>query len=142
MTTSPPQRTGGPPVQGPRLSYPELKAMAIEFLKSHRSGIFATGKRDGSPQQSYLGYTFNGTDVIIETGDSAAKVKNARKRPSVSLAVNEGPTCVVVYGNARLLQGAEAEAYLGKPAGNGSQPGEPTLIVFTPETWRWARLQG
>jgi len=142
MTTTPPQRIGGPPPQGPRLSYPELKAMAIEFLKNHRAGIFATGKRDGSPQQSYLGYTFNGTDVIIETGDSSAKVKNARKRPLVSLAVNEGPTCVVVYGSARLMQGAEAEAYLGKPPGNGSQPGEPTLIVFAPETWRWARLQG
>lgn len=126
----------------PRRSYAELKALAEEFLKNHRSGIFATGKRDGTPQLSYLGYTFNGTDVVIATGDSTAKVKNIRKRPGVSLAVNEGATCVVVYGSARLLQGEEAEAYLGEPPGNGSQPGEPTLIVFAPQTYRWARLLG
>ena len=142
MTTAQPRPTGGPPPAGPRKTYAELKVMAEEFLKSHRSGIFATGKRDGTPQLSYLGYTFNGTDIVIATGDSTAKVKKARKRPGVSLAVNEGPTCVVVYGEARLLQGAEAEAYLGEAPGNGSQPGEPTLIVFAPETWRWARLQG
>ncbi len=126
----------------PRRSYAELRALAEEFLKNHRSGIFATGKRDGTPQLSYLGYTFNGTDIVIATGDTTAKVKNIRKRPGVSLAVNEGPTCVVVYGNARLLQGTEAEAYLGEPPGNGSQPGVPTLIVFAPETYRWARLLG
>ena len=138
MTSIPP----GYPGAGQRRPYAELKAMAEEFLRTHRSGIFATGKRDGTPQLSYLGYTFNGTDVVIATGDTTAKVKTVRKRPGVSLAVNEGPTCVVAYGNARLLQGAEAEAYLGEPPCNGSQPGEPTLIVFTPETWRWARLLG
>jgi len=49
---------------------------------------------------------------------------------------------VVVYGTARLLKGAEAEAYLGRPPGGGMQRGTPTLIVFAPETYRWARLEG
>ena len=131
MTTTPPRKT-----------FEELKVIADEFLKNHRLGILATGKRDGSPQQSILGYSFNGTDVVIQTGDETAKVKNLRKRPGASLAVTDGPTCVVVYGQARLLQGAEAEAYLGEAPGSGRQRGTPTLIVITPETYRWARLEG
>ena len=126
----------------PRRTRAELQAMAEEFLKSHRLGIFATGRRDGSPQQSILAYRFDGTDVVISTGSEAAKVKNARKQPRVSLAVSDGPTCVVVYGAARLLQGAEAEAYLGEPPSSGRQGGTPTLIVFAPDTYRWARLEG
>lgn len=127
----------------PRKTYEERKAQAEAFLRAHTLGILATGRRDGSPQQSVLRYTYTDAgDVVIATADSAAKVKNARKNPGVSLAVNDGPTCVVVYGQARLLQGAEAEAYLGEAPGNGSQPGEPTLIVFTPSTFRWARLDG
>jgi general stress protein 26 len=126
----------------PRRTRAELQAMAEDFLKNHRLGIFATGRRDGSPQQSILAYRFDGGDVVISTGSEAAKVKNARKRPRVSLAVSDGPTCVVVYGTARLLQGAEAEAYLGEPPSSGRQGGTPTLIVFAPETYRWARLEG
>jgi general stress protein 26 len=126
----------------PRRTRAELQAMAGEFLKNHRLGVFATGKRDGSPQQSILAYRFDGADVVISTGSDTAKVKNARKRPRVSLAVTDGPTCVVVYGNARLLQGAEAEAYLGEAPGSGRQTGTPTLIVFAPDTYRWARLEG
>jgi len=126
----------------PRRSYDEMKALADEFLKGQRLGIFATGKRDGTPQQSILGYTFNGTDIVIQTGSDTAKVKNARRLPGVSLAVSDGPTCVVVYGNARLLQGDEAEKYLGEAPGSGRQRGTPTLIVFSPDQYRWARLEG
>jgi nitroimidazol reductase NimA-like FMN-containing flavoprotein (pyridoxamine 5'-phosphate oxidase superfamily) len=126
----------------PRPSFGEQKVKADEFLKNHRSGIFATGKRDGSPQQSILGYRFDGTEVVINTGDETAKVKNIRKNPRVSLAVVEGPTCVVVYGEARLLQGTEAEAKVGGPVHSAQQRGTPTLIVFSPETYRWARLDG
>jgi len=126
----------------PRKTFEELKVLADEFLKNHRLGVLATGKRDGTPQQSILGYKFDGKDIVIQTGDETAKVKNLRKRPGVSLAVTDGPTCVVVYGEARLLQGAEAEAYLGEAPGSGRQRGTPTLIVFAPETYRWARLEG
>lgn len=125
-----------------RKTFAELRVLADEFLKSHRLGVLATGKRDGSPQQSILGYAFDGADIVISTGSDTAKVKNLRKRPQLSLAVTDGPTCVVVYGTARLLQGAEAEAYLGRKPESGRQGGEPTLIVFAPETYRWARLEG
>lgn len=126
----------------PRRTFAELKAKADEFLKAHTLGVLATGKRDGSPQQSILRYRFDGTEVVINTGDAAAKVKNIRKNPRVSLAVTDGPTCVVLYGEARLLQGAEAEAHEGGPVESGRQGGTPTLIVFRPDTYRWARLDG
>ncbi len=126
----------------PRSTYTELKAMAEEFLKDRHLGVFATRRRRAGPQLSILSYNFNGKDVVISTGDTTAKVKNIRKRPQVSLAVTDGPRCVVVYGDARLLQGAEAEAYLGSPPGSGRQGGTPTLIVFSPDTYRWARLEG
>ena len=74
MTTTPPRKT-----------FEELKVIADDFLKNHRFGILATGKRDGSPQQSILGYRFDGTNILIQTGDDTAKVKNLRKRPGASL---------------------------------------------------------
>jgi pyridoxine/pyridoxamine 5'-phosphate oxidase len=126
----------------PRKTYAELLVIAQDFLKERHLGILATGRRKGTPQQSILSYNFDGKDVVISTGDVTAKVKNIRKRPGVSLAVTDGPRCVVVYGTARLLQGAEAEGYLGRPAASGRQGGTPTLIVFAPETYRWARLEG
>lgn len=126
----------------PRKTYQELRAMAREFLGERRLGIFATGRRDGTPQQSIVGYRFHGEEIVINTGSETAKVKNIRRRPRVSLAVTDGPRCVVVYGEARLLAGGEAEAYLGEPVASGRQGGTPTLIVFAPETYRWARLEG
>lgn len=126
----------------PRKTYAELKVMADEFLRDHQLGVFATGRGNGAPQQSIIAYTFVGDDIVISTGSDTAKVKNIVKRPGISLAVTDGPTCVAASGEARLLQGAEAEQYLGRPPGSGRQSGIPTLIVFTPQTYRWARLEG
>lgn len=127
----------------PRKSYAELKAMAEQFMKDHRLGVLATTRRSGMPQQSIVGYQFDGKDVVVSTGDNTAKVKNIRRQPLVSIAVTDGPTCVVVSGEARLLQGAEAKAYLGgEEPGSGRQTGTPTLIVFGAASYRWARLEG
>ena len=126
----------------PRKTYDELRAMADEFLRGHRLGILATGRSSGTPQQSIVSYTFGGSDVVVSTGSDTAKVKNISRRAGVSLAVTDGPTCVVVYADARLLQGDEAQEYLGEPPSSGRQGGTPTLIVFSPETYRWARLEG
>ena len=116
--------------------------MAEQYLKDHRLGVLATERGSGMPQQSIVGYQFDGSDIVVSTGSDAAKVKNIRRRPGVSIAVTDGPTCVVVSGQARLLDGAEAETYLGEPAGSGRQTGTPTLIVFPAESYRWARLEG
>ena len=71
----------------PRRSFAEMKVLADEFLASHRLGILATSKRDGTPQQSILGYAIKGTDIVISTGSDTAKVKNLRKRPGVIRSV-------------------------------------------------------
>lgn len=126
----------------PRRTMAELTAMADEFLKDHQLGVLATGRRDGSPQQTILSYRFNGREFFMTTGADTAKVKNIRKRPGVSFAVSEGPTCVVVYGTARLLQGAEAEARMSDAPPVGLPRGTVTLITFTPEMYRWARIEG
>jgi nitroimidazol reductase NimA-like FMN-containing flavoprotein (pyridoxamine 5'-phosphate oxidase superfamily) len=104
----------------PRKTYEELHAMAVEFLTNHRLGVLATGRSAGTPQQSIIAYSFDGDDVVVRTGGETAKVKNIGRRSGVSLAVTDGPTCVVVYGEARLLQGDAAEQYLG--AGRPSTP--------------------
>ena len=80
----------------PRRTYQEMKALADEFLKERRRGIFATGRRDGSPQLTILAYRFDGTEIVINTGSETPKVKNIRKRPRASLAVPDGPRCEVV----------------------------------------------
>ena len=53
----------------PRSRFAELKVKADEFLKAHSLGVLATGKRDGSPQQSILAYRFDGSEITINTGD-------------------------------------------------------------------------
>ena len=126
----------------PRKTYPELKAMADEFLRSHQLGVLATSRGDGTPQQTIVGYSFHGDEIVIRTGSDAAKAKNTRRRPGVSFAVTDGPTCVVVYGEVRLLDCAEAEQYLGEAPDSGRQSGVPTLLVLAPQTYRWARLEG
>jgi PPOX class probable F420-dependent enzyme len=78
----------------------------IDFLKSHRLGVLATGRRDGSPQQALIAYHFDGTDFAISTRSPSAKAKNIRRRQRVSLAVSDGPRVVVVYGRARLVSEA------------------------------------
>lgn len=126
----------------PTKTYPELKAMAEQFLKDRTLGVLATSRASGMPQQSIIAYRFDGSEVAVSTASETAKVKNIRRRPGVSIAVTDGPTCVVVSGQARLLDGAEAEAYWGEPVGSGRQTGTPTLIVFAAESYRWARLEG
>ncbi len=126
----------------PRKSYSELREMAERFLTDHRLGVLATTRSSGTPQQSIVSYRFNGQDVVVNTGSETAKVKNLRRRSGVSIAVTDGPICVVVSGQARLLAAAEAESYLGEAVSSGRQGGTPTLIVFGADSYRWARLEG
>ncbi len=78
--------------------------LVVSFLKEHRLGVLATGRRDGSPQQSLIGYQFDGSDFVISARAPSAKAKNIRKRPGVSLAVNDGGSVVIVFGRARVVR--------------------------------------
>jgi PPOX class probable F420-dependent enzyme len=128
--------------------------LIVDFLKSHRLGVLATGRRDGSPQQALVAFNFDGRDIALNTSDQSAKAKNARRRPRVSLTVVDGRQAVVVYGTARIVRGEEAQPYRERltpprPAGETPAPqrqrsadaGEQIIIVLTPERYFGSRLQ-
>lgn len=82
----------------------EVDQAVIDYLKEHRLGVLATGRRDGSPQQALIAYQFDGSDFVISTRAPSAKAKNIRRQPRVSLTVTDGPRFVVVYGQARIIR--------------------------------------
>lgn len=71
------------------------------FLEAHQWAVLATGRRDGSPQQSMIGYAVDDEGRILVSAKSyTAKWHNARRLPLVSLTVPEGREHLVVYGEA------------------------------------------
>ncbi len=44
-------------------SYQELRKLAEQFLLKHKFGILATGRKNGTAQQSLFYYNYNGTDI-------------------------------------------------------------------------------
>ena len=76
----------------------------LDYIQQHRSGVLATTNRSGSPQQTLIGYRFNGNDIAISTRAESLKVKNISKRPQVSLAVVDGRNQVIVYGRAKIVR--------------------------------------
>ena len=142
----------------------EVDAAVIEFLKTHRLGVLATGRRDGSPQQALIAYQFDGHDFGISTRAPSAKAKNVRKQPRVSLTVSDGPRVVVVYGRASLVREPEEvlRYYLTRlvsprpSAGSGQGQAEPVdpealrrrlgkeervVLVITPEKYLPSRFE-
>ena len=86
----------------------EANAVALEFLKEHRLGVLATGRRDGSPQQALVAYHFDGTNFAIRTGGKSAKARNLRRGARASLLVADGGSAVTVYGEARVVDDVAA----------------------------------
>ena len=81
------------------------------FLREHRLGALATGRRDGSPQQTLISYDYDGADLVIQTGGESAKARNITRLPRVSLLVPDGGRNLVVYGAAEVLRsGSERRA--------------------------------
>ncbi|MEZ4491996.1 MAG: TIGR03618 family F420-dependent PPOX class oxidoreductase [Dehalococcoidia bacterium] len=76
------------------------------FLRDHRLGVLATGRKDGSPQASTIMYVYHDGEVIISVTEDRAKWVNAIRQPKVALVVLDGRKQLVLYGNAR---GVEAD---------------------------------
>lgn len=81
-----------------------------EYLTAHDLGILATGRRDGSPQQSMISYFFDGTAALMSVTKDRAKYRNAARQPPVSLLVPDGRRQVVLYGTAEVLDGAARDS--------------------------------
>jgi PPOX class probable F420-dependent enzyme len=96
-----------------------------EFLQSHRLCVFATGRRDGSPQQSYIGYQYDGKQLLLGGQETSFKMKNLRRNPGCSMVVTDGRGFLLVYGTAELV-GEESEmAKLQERFGPRAAPPRP-----------------
>jgi PPOX class probable F420-dependent enzyme len=135
---------------------PEIAA----YLREHRLCVFATGRKDGSPQVSLIGYQFDGNDFLLSCQATSFKAKNLRRQPRASLAVTDGRRELLVYGRARIVEDeAEMTALQarfgpreGPPrpqpqAGQAPPPpprpmGRRVNILFTPDMYIAERMNG
>jgi PPOX class probable F420-dependent enzyme len=78
----------------------------LAFVAEHRWGVLATVKRDGRPQLSNVGYSYDTESQLFRVSVTAdrAKTRNLRADPRVTLHVASKDfwTWVVVEGTAEL----------------------------------------
>ena len=79
---------------------PEGGLDADKWLREHSLCSLATGRRDGSPQLSLVGYGYDGHDIVISTTSDRPKWINSKRQPKLALLVQDGRQYVVVYGRA------------------------------------------
>jgi PPOX class probable F420-dependent enzyme len=79
------------------------------YLAGRQLAVVATGRRDGSPQQSMATYFFDGTHILISITRDRAKYANVRRQPRVSVLVADGRRQLVVYGTAEAIEGVERD---------------------------------
>ncbi len=119
------------------------------FLESHIWAVLATGRSDGSPQQSMVGYVVDGEGrLVVSAKRYTAKWKNACRNPKVSVLVPDGRTNLVIYGNAETIDAdplrAELTADVFARIAGSERPDpaslvptldeqERTVILITPE---------
>lgn len=106
-----------------------------EFADAHIWAVLATGRADGSPQQSMIGYLVDEEGrILISAKSYTAKWKNALRQPRVSLTVPDGRAHLVVYGHAETIEHdperAEATARLFGLLSGSAAP-DPASIVPT-----------
>lgn len=82
----------------------EITHGIVEYLQGHRTGILATQKKSGAPQQTLIAYHFDGANFAISTRAATQKAKNISARPEVSLAVIDGQKQLIAYGPATVIR--------------------------------------
>lgn len=105
------------------------------FLESHIWAVLATGRSDGSPQQSMVGYVVDGEGrLVVSAKRYTAKWKNACRNPKVSVLVPDGRTNLVIYGNAETIDADPLRAELTADVFAriaGSERPDPASLVPT-----------
>jgi nitroimidazol reductase NimA-like FMN-containing flavoprotein (pyridoxamine 5'-phosphate oxidase superfamily) len=99
-----------------------------QFLQAHRLCVFATGRKDGSPQQSYIGYQYDGKQFLLGGQASSFKMKNLARNPGCSLIVTDGRGFLLVYGTAELIEDEAEMAKLQERFGPRAAPPRPANI--------------
>ena len=113
----------------------------LEFLRSHRWAVLATGRADGSPQQSMVGYAVDDDlRLLVSAKSYTAKWKNASRQPKVCLTVPDGRVHLVVYGEVEPIDADPLRAELtaeifGALSGNLA-PDHTTIIPMLDEQQR------
>jgi len=104
-----------------------------KYLDEHLWAVLATGRADGSPQQSMIGYAVDDEGrLVISAKAYTAKWKNALRQPKVSVTVPDGRAHLVIYGNAEAIDAdplrAELTALVFARMG-GTDPLDPATLV-------------
>jgi PPOX class probable F420-dependent enzyme len=85
----------------------------LAYANDHLWAVLATGRSDGSPQQSMVGYVIDDEGRIVVSAKAyTAKWKNAVRQPKVSLTVPDGRAHLVVYGTAETIDADPLRAEL------------------------------
>jgi PPOX class probable F420-dependent enzyme len=111
---------------------PEVTPEVTQFLQGHRLCVFATGRKDGSPQQSYIGYQFDGRQFLLGGQATSFKMRNLRRNPGCSMLVAEGRGFVLVYGTAELVEDEGEMAKLQERFGPRAAPPRPEGAAAPP----------
>jgi PPOX class probable F420-dependent enzyme len=83
---------------------PEGGLDADKWLRDHTLCTLATGRRDGSPQQTLVSYGYDGKQILISTAVDRAKWLNSKRQQRVSLLIQDGRQYVVVHGRAEHVE--------------------------------------
>lgn len=78
-------------------------AQRRQFVRDHRTAIFAYGRKNDGPAMTALYYVMDGEDILITTMRARAKAKAVQRDPKVSLCVldeNWPPTYITVFCDA------------------------------------------
>jgi PPOX class probable F420-dependent enzyme len=111
------------------------------FLRDHLWAVLATSRRDGSPQQSMVGFVLDDEGrLVVSTKSYTAKWKNAMRQPQVSLAVTDGRAHLVVYGEAEAIDRDPARAELTADVfarlSGGTRPDPESIVALLDEQRR------
>jgi PPOX class probable F420-dependent enzyme len=114
----------------------EWDADHLTYAKDHLWAVLATGRSDGSPQQSMVGYVVDDEGRLVVSAKAyTAKWKNAVRQPRVSVTVPDGRAHLVIYGTAETIDAdplrAELTADVFAALGGGGDRPDPADIVDT-----------
>ena len=105
----------------------------LDFARAHVWAVLATGRADGSPQQSMVGYLVDDEGrLLISAKAYTAKWKNAVRQPKVSVTVPDGRVHLVVYGDVEAIDADPVRAELTAQvfgALSGNPAPDPASII-------------
>lgn len=115
-----------------------------EFVRSHRTAVFATNRKSDGPAQSIVYYASDGDDLLVSTMAARAKARAVERLGKASLCVLDEkwpPSYLVVYCNARIEREPSAVVDLMMRIA-GVMAGKPMPESVRPMVEEGARREG